>query len=420
MASNRQDKNLRVLVSGAGICGHVLAYWLGKAGISVTVIERADQLRREGQTVDIRNEGIQIIKWMGVEEEIKGRTTKEKGLKFVNAENKVMASFPQTDDGMSFTSDVEIVRGELAQVFYDASKGKSEYIFGDSIESIDDSEASIRVTLAKDKSRVLEYDVLIIGEGLASRTRAKAFHEDVRAPIRCLNQWVASFSFEKGKTDDEWARIFHAPKRRALLVRPDGFGNVRCSAVCMDFGEETKMIGSSQTSRQDQKEYFRNLYRGVGWEAERIMEGLDLSTDLYVQEVAQTRCSTWSKGRVALVGDTAYCPSPITGMGTTAAILGSYILAAEIVKHQNDHRAAFTAYEAYFRPWIEKIQKIPPGFPALANPETWWGIRILHTCASFASLIVNSGLVSFLSRIIPSFGGSQLKLPDPSLFEPRQ
>lgn len=414
------DRYPRVLISGAGICGPVLAYWLGRAGLSVTVVERADKLRKEGQTVDIRNEGIQVIKWMGVEEEVRSRTTKEAGLKFVDSENKTKAAFPQRDDGMSFTSDVEIVRGELATVLFEASKKWSEYIFGDSIEAVEDTDSGIRVTLAKNQSRVREYDMLIVGEGLSSRTRAKVFEEDVRAPIRCLNQWVANFSYEKGETDDDWARILHSPGRRALLVRPDGFGRVRCGAICMDFGEETKLIASSQTSREKQKEFFDNLFKDVGWESEKIRKGLVGCDDLYVQEVAQARCKTWSKGRTVLVGDTAYCPSPITGMGTTAAIVGAYILAAEIVKHQDDHRAAFSAYEFYFRPWIEGIQKLPPGLPALASPETWWGIRILHSIAYIISVLVNSGLLSIVSRLSPLFGSKKLPLPDPSIFQPKQ
>ncbi|KNZ62217.1 hypothetical protein VP01_129g7 [Puccinia sorghi] len=417
-------KDLRVLISGLGIAGPVLAYWLSKAGVSVTVLERCEQLRKEGQTVDIRNEGVKIMRWMGVEEEVRRRTTKELGVKFVDSGNRVWAAFPQSGEG-SFTSEFEIVRGELATIFFEASKGKIEYIFGDSIESIEETPNSVKLTLQKDRTRHMEYDILIVAEGLSSRTRANAFNEDVRAPIHSLNIWSASFSYPQGDSDEDWARWYSIPNRRCLLVRPDGFGRVRASAFCLDEGEAIKAIGSSRTSTEDQKKYFINLMKGTGWESDKILEGLRTATDLYVQEIAQTKAPTWSKGRVVLVGDTAYCPSAVTGMGTTAAIAGAYILAAEIIKNPSDHRAAFEAFENSLRAWIENIQKLPPGVPKLGNPQTSWGIKCFLVTMFLISTLVNSRLFALLSRLNPArffnfTSKTTLNLPDPSLFEPRE
>lgn len=95
---------MRIVVSGAGIGGPILAYWLGKAGISVIVVERANRLRKEGQTVDIRDEGVTIMKWMGIEEEVRKVTTKEAGLKFVDSKNQTWTSFPEAGSSGSFTS----------------------------------------------------------------------------------------------------------------------------------------------------------------------------------------------------------------------------------------------------------------------------------------------------------------------------
>ncbi|WAQ87477.1 hypothetical protein PtA15_8A381 [Puccinia triticina] len=426
MATPSDPKNLRVLISGIGIAGPVAAYWLNKAGVSVTVLERCELLRKEGQTVDIRNEGVKIMRWMGVEEEVRRLTTKELGIKFVDSSNQTWAAFPQSGEG-SFTSEFEIVRGELATVFYEASGGKIDYIFGDSIESIEETGHSVKVTLQKDSTRSMEYDILIIAEGLTSRTRAKAFNEDVRAPIRSLNLWVASFSYKQGESDEDWARWYNMPGRRSFLVRPDGFGRVRASASCMDEGEAIKTIASSRTSTEKQKEYFINIFKGTGWESDKILEGLRTANDLYVQEIAQTKAKSWSKGRVVLVGDTAFCPSAVTGMGTTAAIVGAYVLAAEIVKNPTDHRAAFAAYEDGLRGWIEKIQKLQPGVPKLMNPQTGWGIKCLLGCLYLVSTVINSRLLALLSPLNPAnyfdITGPKktaLNLPDPSIFEKRE
>ena len=420
--SNTLRKPLRVLISGAGIGGPVLAYWLGKAGVSVTLLERADRLRKEGQTVDIDDEARTIVKWMGVEDAIRKVTTKEAGLKFVDSRNKIRASFPQSNEGTSPTSEFEIVRGELANVFYEATRDDTNYIFGDSIASIQDTEKGAQVAFASDTRSTREYDLVVVAEGLASRTRALAFDEDMRAPIHALHMWVASFSFAQGKTDDQWARMYNATNRRGLLIRPDGFGRVRANVMFIDKSDTMQAIAGSRDQTKI-KEHFVNLFNGVGWETERILHALRDSDDFYLQEMAQAKCKTWSKGRVVLVGDTAYGPSPISGNGTTAAIIGSYVLAAEIIKHQDDHRAAFTAYEATLRPWIEDIQKIFPGAPDIGLPETQGGIGVLHTFLSVLAFAVRTGAFDLLSNL-GAFGkrlsGSvqqKLKLPDPSVFE---
>ncbi|PLW53847.1 hypothetical protein PCANC_03605 [Puccinia coronata f. sp. avenae] len=416
-------KNLRVLISGIGIAGPVAAYWLSKAGVSVTVLERCECLRKEGQTVDIRGEGVKIMRWMGVEEEVRRLTTKELGIKFVDSHNRVWAAFGQSGNE-SFTSEFEIVRGELASVFHEASKDKIDFIFGDSIDSIEETGHSVKVTLQNDSTRPMEYDILIVAEGLTSRTRAKVFNEDVRAPIRSLNLWCASFSYPQGDSDEDWARWYNIPGRRSFLVRPDGFGRVRASATCLDESDAIKAIASSRTPTEKQKDFFINLFKGSGWESEKILEGLRKADDLYVQEIAQTKAPSWSKGRVVLVGDTAFCPSAITGMGTTAAITGAYVLAAEIVKHPGDHRAAFAAYENGLRDWIEKAQKLLPGQAKLLNPETGWGIQCFLTIVFLVSTVINSRLFALLSRLNPAqyFNSSTpttLALPDPSVFDSR-
>jgi 2-polyprenyl-6-methoxyphenol hydroxylase-like FAD-dependent oxidoreductase len=406
-----------VLISGAGIAGPVLAYWLSKAGVCVTVVERADRLRKEGQTVDMEDEAVTIMKWMGIEEEVRKATTKEVGAKIVDSNNKIRAAFPQYNDGASFSKEFEIVRGELATIFYETSKDNVEYLFGDSITLIQESDTCALVTFASQEHLIREFDVIIVSEGLASRTRAMVFNEDVRAPIKPLDMCIISFSFQQGTTDDQWARMYHAPHRKGLLIRSDGFGRVRANAMVIDEDATTQVMANSR-DRTKQKEYFIDIFKDVGWEAGRIMDGLRDADDLYVQEIAQAKCKTWSKGRVVLVGDTAYCPSPASGQGTTAAMIGAYILAAEIVKHQDDHHVAFDSYETMFRPWIEERQQLPPGFPALGLPETQWGIRILHIVLYVFSLAVRSGLFTLFFKITEPFSSStKLKLPDPSIFE---
>ena len=85
-----------------------------------------------------------------------------------------------------------------------------------------------------------------------------------------------------------------------------------------------------------------------------------------------------------MTGDAAFCPSPLTGMGVSLSVLGAYILAGELSRHA-DYQQAFAAYEKIFRPYVTKIQKLPPGVPKLAHPKSAFGITIFNTVINIIS-----------------------------------
>ncbi|KAE9993721.1 hypothetical protein EG327_003731 [Venturia inaequalis] len=124
---------------------------------------------------------------------------------------------------------------------------------------------------------------------------------------------------------------------------------------------------------------------------------MDSDDDFTMQEIAQVKMDTWSKGRVALLGDAAFCPSPISGMGTTLAIVGAYILAGEIAKTPHDPEQAFGSYEKIMRPFVTKGQKLLPGAPQWVNPGSAFGIKILHSFLGFVSW---SGVLTFAESFV--------------------
>ena len=319
------------LISGAGIAGPICAYWLSKAGIQCTVIERASSLRKDGQGIDIRGAAKQVVRMMGVEETIMAFVTHEKGLAFVDSSGRHRAVFPSDpENAMSFTSDIEIMRGRLAMIFYEVSKDVTEYIFGDYITDIQDIPASkVSVTFSKGQKR--DFDFVVGADGMRSKMRnlvmPPSSKKEAEEQLYSLGEYMAFFSIPSLPNDGEWALWYNAPRRRSIMRRPDTDGCARAYLSVIS----SQLKGHEQTSIPSQKALLKSIFSDAGWEAARVMQGLETCEDFYMQEIAQVKIPHWYKGRVGLIGDAAYCPSPISGMGTSLAILGAYVLAGEMM-----------------------------------------------------------------------------------------
>lgn len=363
-----------VLISGAGIAGPTVAFWLNRAGYSVTVVERASKLRASGQNIDIRGHGLTIIERMGLQDAVRAKKTNEKGLRFVDAQDHCRAEFP-VGDGKGFTGEIEIMRGDLAIILYEATKKDVEYVFGEYVAGYKESDDGLEVEFANGHP-TRKFDLLIAADGWSSRTRRIAFPDLNDGCVKSLGQWGAWFSLPWRPSDSGWARWYNAPKGRMLLVRPDNEVMTRASMWIMHDSEIFKE--AQQANEGEQKQLMKDLFADAGWEIDRLLTGMQDADDFYLQQIAQIKIDTWSRGRTCLLGDSAFCPSPISGMGTTVAIVGAYVLAGEMVHHWPDHAAGFEAYETRMRPFVEKAQKLAPGAPGMANPQTQWGISILY------------------------------------------
>lgn len=92
--------------------------------------------------------------------------------------------------------------------------------------------------------------------------------------------------------------------------------------------------------------------------------------------MSQIELPAWSRGRVALVGDAAYCPSLLAGEGSAFAMVGAYILAGELQRARSDYTRAFAAYERSFRPFIERKQRSARAFASSFVPLTSFGLFV--------------------------------------------
>lgn len=411
----------RVLISGAGICAPVIAFWLAKAGIQVTIVERHENIRPGGHIISLAAPGVEVLELMGLDNQLQERITKQAGIKFRNTRNQLRGAFPVSDHGLGFTSRVEIVRAELSKFLYEASlSDRVEYVFGDSIDSLEEREDSVRVRFKNDTSRIVEYDILIVAEGTYSTTRSKVFQEDITAPLEYLDQqYIALFSYkaDPDELQDPWGYWYHIPNCPCVIVRPDGFGNMRVMIVACRAGKVAEMLATSRVSDEIKRKYLISLYQGTGWQSEKIVAAIKRADDLYFQRIVQAECPTWSKGRVALVGDSAYCPSAMTGMGTTAALVGAYVLAGKIVEHQTDHKAAFTAYEELLRGPMETVHRINPWYPWVGCPESYLGIFILHVFLQVLGYIQSTKPFDLICNLTERLSSpASIQLPDASSF----
>jgi 2-polyprenyl-6-methoxyphenol hydroxylase-like FAD-dependent oxidoreductase len=359
-----------ILISGAGVAGPALAYWLHRYGWRTTVLERAPELRASGQNVDVRGAGRQVARLMGLEGEIARAGTGEVGTRFVDRRGRTVAEFPAgTGDSDGATAELEILRGELVRLLVEQTTGTTEYVYGDQITALDEDDDAVTVSFAQAPAR--RFDLVLIAEGMRSRTRRLLFGDTVR--LRDLGQYTGYGTIPRTDGDDQWWRWCIADRGRAVMLRPDNLGTTRATLSFLAPPSEYEDLDAER-----QIAVLRAAFADAGWESGRILDAFAAdSSDFYLQRTAQVYAESWSRGRVALVGDAAYCASPISGMGTSLSLTGAYVLAGEIGTRR-DHREAFRSYEALLRPYVAKAQKLPPGAPRVANPMTGLGVRVLE------------------------------------------
>lgn len=379
-----------ILITGASIAGNTAAWWLGRAGFDVTVVERSPAFRTGGQNIDVRGVGRQVLRCMGLEQIALDLGTGEEGTAWVKEDGTIAARFLAGDtntDGP--TAEMEILRGDLARTLYEPAREHAAYRFGDAIAAIEQGEDGATVTFA---SGIIEtYDAVIIAEGVGSATRELIFPGE--NDPRWMDLTIAYFTIPRQVEDDRLWRWYNAPGGRSVSLRPDRHGTTRAM-----LSVQQPPGGEQDWGVDRQKAWLRERFADAGWQSARVLEGLEATEDFYFDVLRQVRMPRWSRGRVVLTGDAAWCATPIAGYGTTLAVTGAYVLAQEIIR-STDVCVALAAYEQAMRPMVEDAQAIPKIAPRLANPHSRIGIRSLHAALSVTSRPAVRGIAGKL------FGG---------------
>ena len=386
-----------ILIAGAGIAGPALAILLNRNGFKTTIVERAENIRTTGQQIDVTGPGVELIRLMGIEDAIRSRTVTDNGMKFVDANNKAFASLPASGSTASLVREIEIMRGDMADVFYQATKHQTEYIFNDRVASLTETEKGITVGFKNSGDRT--FDLVVAADGLSSRTREVAFGKPKDAFVKSLNQWTALFLIPHTPEDGTWSRAYNAPGGLVAVLRPD----IQRKRTSVYLGQGTPDVSIVSKPVAEQKEQVQRIFANAGWEVPRVLSQMATAENFYVQQTAQVKTDSWSTGRTVLLGDAGYCPSPVSGLGTTMALVGAYILAGCLVTHDNDLPKALEQYEKQMRPFVDSAQSLGPGVPAIATPYTESGIwalrRVLATVGALMSAFQVSGLGTVLGWV---------------------
>ncbi|KAF1915089.1 hypothetical protein BDU57DRAFT_517885 [Ampelomyces quisqualis] len=385
---------LNVLIVGAGCAGPVFAQVLTKADPrhKITLVERHHTLRTGGQQLDLKAEGVRIAKGLGILDALKGACVHETGMRFVDNKGKSLMRLGINDSshqGNSLTNEYEIMRGDMVQVFYEGSiaerkriddqgenEGSLTYKFDTTVTEMENSDEGVAVTFSTGQKEY--YDLVVGADGQGSRTRRTTFGPDIEAKaFQSIGVHAAYYEIPR-EFDDNDARIYFGTDSRMVMTRSGDRSKTQIYLFVMNNKERHEKMRVVQKQPLEQvKKAWTEMYDDAGWDCRRFLDGLKTTNDFYTTELAQVHMPKLYSGRVVLLGDAGYCPTPFTGMGTTLSLIGSYVLAGELARHGDDVGAALQAYHENMRQPLKIYQKLPGGGTKF-YPSSKLGIKIAN------------------------------------------
>jgi 2-polyprenyl-6-methoxyphenol hydroxylase-like FAD-dependent oxidoreductase len=335
-----------VLVSGASFAGLTTAWWMNNLGYSVTVVEIARGVRRGGTPVNIRDGVIDVVKRMNLLERIISASLPPRPVTFLDAHGVPLSPAPGHAEEEP-EEEYEIERDVLLDMLFHEVKDNVEVLFADSIAELEESAEAIAVTFASGRKQSFS---LVLGcDGTHSALRRLCFGEECSFLVFLQNYFSLTI-VNKLLIEENTSQMFSIPGRTVMLNAYNGKTDI---AFC--FSSE-KEIAYDRRNQAEHKRMICEQFEELGWRTRELLNEMNHCDDFYFDKLCQIRMQPWTKGRVALVGDAAYCPSPAAGMGGSVAILGSAALADAFQKHPGDFRTAFQEYDESFRPIAEGIQ----------------------------------------------------------------
>jgi 2-polyprenyl-6-methoxyphenol hydroxylase-like FAD-dependent oxidoreductase len=385
--------NERILISGASIAGLTVAHWLARYGFRPTVVERAPGLRPGGHGVDLRDQATGVAERMGIMPQVRAAAADVQGMKFVDAHDRTVARIDTTA-----ASEAEIMRGDLVTLLHQAAGPGVEYVFSDSIRQLEQDGDG--VTVSFDHANTRRFDLVIGADGLHSTVRRLAFGPESRY-VRHKGGYGAFANADAALGEDRWVTMYNLPGKMAGIYRSGNHAQAKAYFVF-----RSGPLAYDHNDAGQQKRLLSDAFAGeTSWKIRELLAGALADPDFYFDAASQVHMDCWFSGRVALVGDAAWCASPASGAGAELALAGAYRLAGELAAADGDHRAAFPRYQDAHRALVRTKQRI--GFNLrLMVPKTAAGRRVRNILARLPLMRV----IAAVQRLAPA--GRRPTLPD--------
>jgi 2-polyprenyl-6-methoxyphenol hydroxylase-like FAD-dependent oxidoreductase len=347
-----------VVISGTGIAGPSLAHWLSANDYRVVVVELAPGVRPGGQTVDLRGAGREVVDLMGLHDQMIARSLEQRGAAWVKADGTRRAEMPvEAFHGNGLVSKLEILRGDLVDVLYHATADLADYRFDTRISELAQTDDAVEVILSDGTTVVA--DLVVRADGPHSGVRSLVFgpEEEFVTPLGGYNAW---FTAPDTVGLDGWYLMYQAPGLNASMRPSHDAAKVKAGLAF-----RSEAISYDRRNLEEQRELLVKKFTGAGWQSNALLSAAQSADDFYFDAFAQVHMKTFSKGQVTLVGDAGYCASPLSGMGTSLALVGAYVLAGELGPADRLDgeriRTALGRYETVMRPYIDRCQDLPQG-----------------------------------------------------------
>ncbi len=349
MSGMRQGNGERVLVVGASFAGLATAFWMHRLGYAVTVVEIAKELRRGGTPVDIREGVVAVVRRMGLLERIAAQSLPPRPMEFLDEEGvRVAGMAVQEDEDQEPVAEWEMERDVLLEMLFDEVKDDVGFVFGESVAGMEQDAEGVAVEFASGRRE--RYGLVFGCDGTHSAVRRLCFGEEVQFSL-FLQHYFSLTIVNKLLIPENTQQMFNVPGKTVMLNAYNGKTDI---GFCF-FAEDE--VPYDRRDRAGQRRMITEQFCSEGWRTGELLEEMERCEDFYFDKLCQIRMPTWVNGRVALVGDAGYCPSPAAGMGGSMAILGAAALAEAFQKHPGDYRTALAEYDRAVRPEIEAIQR---------------------------------------------------------------
>jgi 2-polyprenyl-6-methoxyphenol hydroxylase-like FAD-dependent oxidoreductase len=369
-----------VLISGAGVAGSTLAYWLARHGLRPTVVERAQGTRSSGNPVDVRGPAVPVVEAMGLVPRLRAAATATKAVSLVDASGRQLARM-RTPAARGRRNEVEIPRSDLASILYEAARSDAEFVFDDTITALAQDGDGVEASFERAAPR--RFDLVVGADGLHSTVRRIAFGPE-REHIRHLGMYVATLPLGRPAERPEEVVLFNTPGRLTAIHPNRG----EAGAAFIFRGPAIPDLDYRDTARQ--RQIVLDAYAGAGWQVPQLLDALRAAQEFYFDAVSAIRLDSWSRGRVTLVGDAASCVS-LLGDGSSLAIAGARTLADTVAEAMAaatagsrdawDAAGALSEYERRHRRLVAPKQRNVGTGAAMLVPRTRFGLGARNLAA---------------------------------------